>query len=539
MMVILLAAAALAVPVAADHQITFSNTCNQDVWINLLGGPSGVCDNNGKACSGCESCGTDTYGNPIICNTSAATGNMSPICCPGSNTNRLLCNTGESCLPSACCPGVIPSGGESYNCPDGGDYAPICGNTIMSPDQIDALSGYNNASLGRHRIACNGSLIAGGGFKLDASTGTKTYTFPTGWNGGFYARTGCSFDENGFGHCDTGNCKDLLNRGLLECGGAGSASPVTKAEINFDGGTPPADNYDISYVNGFNIAMEMIPTQYDPPYYSEPLNRCIKGGCAVNLSGFSSPTVPSWDMLKYTSPDNFIGIWDSGDYFKNTHILTGDPYNGPNAENNSLYWGYSCPIAEGYVNDASISCADVPPGKICKTCAGQNTNLYPFNQPGALPDSANLFFDTCPKAYAYTYNDTAASMSCAGNASYPTNYRITVSCNGGTAGPAPTVTGVTPGFCYTSSLMGYPCTATLTGSGFAGTGYYGPPTVKLTRTGYNDITAHSVNVMSQDRIWCEFILMNTEPGFWNLEVINPDGQEGTLSNAINIFRVPF
>jgi hypothetical protein len=470
--VILVAMAVLAVPAAASHQVTFMNTCNQDVWINLQGGPQGTCDNNGKACSGCEVCGYDSFSNPIICNTSAVTGNDTPICCPGSNTDRLYCNTGESCLPDACCPGVIPSGGTSYNCPQGGNYSTtLCGNATMSQAEIDALSGYNNASLGLHRIACNGSLIAGGGFKLDASTGSQTYTFPTAWNGGFFPRTGCSFDANGFGNCDTGNCIDLLNRGLFQCGGAGSAAPVTKAEINFDGGTPVTDSYDISYVNGFNVAMLFTPTQYNPSYVGK--NQCTVGGCPVNLSSFSSPKVPSWNMLKYTSVSNFIGIWDTGDYYYNTHNMTGDPHTGPNIANWTIFYGYSCPISEGYVNDSSISCADVPAGKTCKTCAGQNNNLYPFNQPGALPNSANLFFDTCPNAYAYTYNDTAALIACEGNVSYPTNYRITVSCDG-TPGPTtPTVSGIAP----TSGPLAGGTVVTITGTGFSS-----PATVRFGTT---------------------------------------------------------
>jgi hypothetical protein len=92
------------------------------------------------------------------------------------------------------------------------------------------------------------------------------------------------------------------------------------------------------------------------------------------------------------------------------------------------------------VNDSSIAgqCKDVPAGKTCKTCAGQNNNLFPFNLTGALPNSAKLFYHTCPTAYAYTYNDTDALMTCRGNASLSTNYKITLSC------PAPTIKVVVP-----------------------------------------------------------------------------------------------
>jgi PGF-pre-PGF domain-containing protein len=393
----------------------------------------------------------------------------------------------------------------------------------MTPAEINALSGYNNASSGLHRIACNGSLIAGGGFKLDATTGSQTYTFPDGWQGAFFPRTGCTFDANGYLNCSTGNCVDRLNRSLFQCGGAGSSAPATKAEINFGSVWSTVDYYDISLVNGFNVASVFTPTQYNASYVGQ--NQCTSGGCAVNLTSFSSPKVPSWDMLKYTSVGNFIGIWDTGDAFYNTHVMTGDNYTGPNANNWSLYWGYSCPISEGYVNDSSISCANVPAGKTCKTCAGQNTNLYPFNQPGALPNSANLFFDTCPSAYAYTYNDTSALMTCVGtNAATETNYKLSISCDGGTV--APTVTGITP----TSGEN----TTTTSITNLAGTGFYGTPTVKLTRTGYSDITATGVNVISATKITCSFNLLNQIPGAWNVVVINPDTQQGSLSKGFAI-----
>ncbi|MFA4860768.1 thaumatin family protein [Methanoregula sp.] len=393
----------------------------------------------------------------------------------------------------------------------------------MTPAEIDALSGYNNASTGRHRIACNGSMIAGGGFKLDASTGSQTYNFPDGWNGGFFPRTGCTFDANGIGSCDTGNCIDGLNRGLLQCGGAGSASPVTKAEMNFGNTWVDVDNYDVSFVNGFNVAMVFTPTQYNATYIGR--NQCTSGGCAVNLSSFSSPKVPSWNMLKYTSVSNFIGIYDSGDYFYNTHYMAGDPHTGPNAANWTIFYGYSCPISEGYVNNSAISCADVPPGKTCKTCAGQNTNLYPFNLPGALPDSANLFFDTCPNAYAYTYNDTAALMTCNGqNAATETNYTITMSCQGGTA--APTITSIKPGSGEN--------TTTVSISNLAGTGFYGTPTVSLSRTGYSNIPATGVTVVSANKITCNLNLANQIAGAWNVNVINPDGQQASLSRGFAI-----
>ncbi|PSN38880.1 hypothetical protein C0J52_18972 [Blattella germanica] len=55
-----------------------------------------------------------------------------------------------------------------------------------------------------------------GGFQLDAGQ-QITVTTDDSWAGRFWARTGCSFDGNGNGHCETGDCGNKL-----ECAGAES-----------------------------------------------------------------------------------------------------------------------------------------------------------------------------------------------------------------------------------------------------------------------------------------------------------------------------
>jgi PGF-pre-PGF domain-containing protein len=297
----------------------------------------------------------------------------------------------------------------------------------MTLSQIDALSGYNNPANHLSRIVCNGSLLSNGGFKLDASTGTRTFSFEHGWQGAFYPRTNCTF-VNGIGNCETGNCKDTNGKGLLECGGAGSVAPVTKGEFNLD---DSIDWYDVSWVDGFNVAMVIQPVNHDTVYpVSDPSHHCNTAGCSVGLHDFSSPAVPNWSVLKYPGTSHVAGILSDCNLYS-SYKDSGSPL----FVSNDILNGYCCPIAEGYVNDSSIpgQCNDVPAGKTCKTCAGQNNNLYPFNQQNPLPNSAKLFYNTCPTAYAYTYNDTDALMTCQGNTTFTTSYRITFSC------PAPPV----------------------------------------------------------------------------------------------------
>ena len=422
----------IVIPVTADHNVTFINTCNQDVFVNLQGGPKGVCsgviDNNThvlKKCAACSMCPASENTTAQLCNTSASTGTLEPLCCPGIIQEQLYCWDGTQCegghTPHECCPPYAQTvtAGQSYNCPNAGETTG-CGNSTMTQTQINALSGYNNATLHLAHVVCNGSLIAGGGFELPPTIGNQTFSFQTGWQGAFYPRTGCTFDAGGKGGCKTGNCTDVHGNGVLQCGGAGSAAPVTKGEMNLD---DAIDWYDVSWVDGFNIAMVIQPGQFDTAYQAtDPDHHCSSAGCDVGLADFASPAVTDFDLLKYPSTTDFAGILSDCNYYSD--LPRGSSFDS------DLWNGYCCPISEGYVNDSTIpgQCHDVPTGKTCRTCAGQRNDLYPFTQPGALPNSAKLFYSTCTKAYAYTYNDTDALMMCQGAASTNTSYTVTLSC---------------------------------------------------------------------------------------------------------------
>ncbi|CAG2061039.1 unnamed protein product [Timema podura] len=89
-----------------------------------------------------------------------------------------------------------------------------------------------------------------GGFKLGRGERT-TITVPEGWAGRFWGRTGCNFDQNGNGLCETGDC----GRGL-SCNGAGGVPPTTLVEITLKG-SGGLDYYDISLVDGFNVPISV------------------------------------------------------------------------------------------------------------------------------------------------------------------------------------------------------------------------------------------------------------------------------------------
>ncbi|KAL4585023.1 hypothetical protein LXL04_009636 [Taraxacum kok-saghyz] len=86
------------------------------------------------------------------------------------------------------------------------------------------------------------------GFELPEDS-SRSFQAPTGWSGRFWGRTNCKFDRSGSGTCQSADC----GSGQVECNGAGAAPPATLAEFTL--GTGGSDFYDVSLVDGYNIAM--------------------------------------------------------------------------------------------------------------------------------------------------------------------------------------------------------------------------------------------------------------------------------------------
>lgn len=106
----------------------------------------------------------------------------------------------------------------------------------------------------------------------------------------------------------------------------------------------------------------------------------------------------------------------------------------------------------------------------------------------------------------------------------PTTTRVTTTTTALVS--APTVTGITPG----SGMAG----TTVNITGITGTNFRFGATVRLLRGTYS-ITGAGVSVISETTITCRFgIPPSAETGAWNVTVINPDGQSGTLVNGFTI-----
>ena len=96
-----------------------------------------------------------------------------------------------------------------------------------------------------------------------------------------------------------------------------------------------------------------------------------------------------------------------------------------------------------------------------------------------------------------------------------------------TSAPAPVVTGITP----SAGVAG----TTVSGASVTGANFQNGATVRLTRSGYPDITGTSVVFVSANQLTATFSLAGASAGQYTVVVRNPDGQTGTpLSNGFTV-----
>lgn len=180
------------------------------------------------------------------------------------------------------------------------------------------------------------AAVPGGGQKLDPGASWTVTAKPGTTGGRIWARTGCSFDARGKGHCKTGDCG-----GVLACTAYG-APPNTLAEFGlnqFSG----LDFFDISLVDGFNVPMNFLPDS----------GSCTKGPhCAANVAaqcpsqlqapgGCNNPcTVFKTDQ--YCCNSGSCGPTDYSRFFKN---LCPEAYSYPKDDATSTF---TCPSGTNY-----------------------------------------------------------------------------------------------------------------------------------------------------------------------------------------------
>lgn len=108
-----------------------------------------------------------------------------------------------------------------------------------------------------------------------------SFAVPDHWDVRVWARTGCSFDSAGNGHCVTGDC------GRFQCGSTWGEFPSTLAEFNLNAWNG-MDFYDVSLVEGNNLPM-WINSYGGSSRDKIDANGCSAAGCTKDANA-SCPT---------------------------------------------------------------------------------------------------------------------------------------------------------------------------------------------------------------------------------------------------------
>ncbi|CAH9122946.1 unnamed protein product [Cuscuta epithymum] len=112
------------------------------------------------------------------------------------------------------------------------------------------------------------ALPSGGGQQLNSGGGTWGLDVPAGTTSGrIWGRTGCNFDGSGNGHCQTGDCGNVLTCRLS------GAPPTTLAEFSLNQPNN-LDFYDLSVIDGFNVPMSFSPTSGGCASLRCPADKC-------------------------------------------------------------------------------------------------------------------------------------------------------------------------------------------------------------------------------------------------------------------------
>jgi hypothetical protein len=200
------------------------------------------------------------------------------------------------------------------------------------------------------------------GWKL-APGQSVTFNVPAAWGGRVWGRTGCAFNSSGSGHCQTGDCGNVL-----QCKGSG-ATPATLAELTLSS-YAGLDFYDVSMVDGSNLPMYINTTHRVDADPITPTG-CYRGACTTAVN------CPSAMQVK----------------------------------------------AGGQAVACETACAAFGTDDYCcnKAWSGRQ-NCVPAKWP---VDYAKLVFKNAePYAYSYAYDDSA-TMSCKGGCDYRITFGIT------------------------------------------------------------------------------------------------------------------
>ena len=175
--------------------------------------------------------------------------------------------------------------------------------------------------------------FSGSGFTLKPGQ-SVVYTAPAGWNGRIWGRTGCDFDKDGNGKCQTGDCGTSIN-----CTGPGSP-PATIADFTLG----EIDYYDVTLVDGFNLPIAIRAVN--------GTGNCSAAGCDGDLR----QSCPS--ELTAKKDDRVIACRSACDVFNTDEYCCRGTFGNPVTclpSNYSMRFKQVCPAAYSYAHDEPTS----------------------------------------------------------------------------------------------------------------------------------------------------------------------------------------
>ncbi|XP_071931205.1 pathogenesis-related thaumatin-like protein 3.5 isoform X2 [Coffea arabica] len=137
--------------------------------------------------------------------------------------------------------------------------------------------------------------ISGGGFQLKPDQ-SVVFSAPPGWNGRIWGRTGCDFDKEGSGKCETGDCGSTL-----KCKTPGQP-PASIAQFAFGN----LDYYDVSLVDGFNLPITVKPISGK--------GNCSTAGCDSDLRPHCPPELAVNSSGKSIACNSACNVFNTDEY---------------------------------------------------------------------------------------------------------------------------------------------------------------------------------------------------------------------------------
>ena len=273
-------AAQVACP-GSERELLLTNNSSQDLWIGGGGGAlRSVCVVNASTSCLAAAATIDGTTGTCMCGIQAGT-----LACPataqstGPGTNGGLncaCTSDAQCGPGAGCNTqtnlcyfLLPTNPVAHS----GGPSPFTWELAKSPSPPEQ-GGWAEFCLDQASVNWNGTTISS----------------EVWWSGGIFARTGCNPDGT---NCTTGDCSASPNS---NCGaGVGGSNPATIAEFTLQ--SQANDFYDITLINGANVAEEMHPIAAPTatPGTVSKAYWCKTPGAKIWQGGECD-----WDFIKYT-----------------------------------------------------------------------------------------------------------------------------------------------------------------------------------------------------------------------------------------------